>query len=138
MKILPLVGVALLLVIGIAAIAPPKQSPKSIFWIKNNTSYTFKHLYIIPSEDGDADDEFEDDGTDHCLTSCADDGDQDSLFDVGEVIDLHLGKGHYDLMLQTDKGLRFVEDDILYQDKMAGSKEKKPFVMEDKNLKEIK
>jgi hypothetical protein len=115
------------------------RSPQSTFWIKNNSSYTFKHLYIVSSEDGDADEEYEDDGTDHCLTSCADDGNQDSLFNMGETIDLHLGKGHYDLMLQTDKGLRLIEDDIQYLGKKsAGYSEKMPFLIEDKNLKEIK
>lgn len=115
-----------------------EPSPKNIFWIKNNTSHTFKHLYIVPSEDGDADEEYEDDGTDHCLTSCADDGNQDSLFNPNEVIDLHIGKGHYDLMVQNDKGQRFIEDDIEYKDKKAGISEKNPFMIEDKNLKEIK
>jgi hypothetical protein len=122
------------------AISPQKstQSPKSTFWIQNKTTHIFTHLYIVSSEDGDADDEFEDDGTDHCATSCADDGNQNSEFDPDEIMDLHLGKGKYDLMLQDKDGKKYIEDDIEYHSKSAGIDETNPFIIEDSKLKEIK
>ncbi len=114
------------------------KSAKSIFWIQNKSTHTFTHLYIVASEDGDADDEFEDDGTDHCTTSCADDGNQNSEFDPDEIMDLRLGKGKYDLMLQDKDGKRYVEDDIEYHSKSEGVSEKTPFIIEDSKLREVK
>jgi hypothetical protein len=113
-------------------------APKNIFWIQNKTSYTFTHLYIVPSEDGDADDEFEDDGTDHCATACADEGDEDNEFDPEELLDFHLGKGKYDLMLMDKNGRKFIEDDIEYHDNLDGISENRPFILQESKLKEIK
>jgi len=95
-------------------------------------------LYIVPSEDGDADDEFEDDGTDHCATACADEGDEDNEFDPEELLDFHLGKGKYDLMLMDKNGRKFIEDDIEYHDNLDGISENRPFILQESKLKEIK
>jgi hypothetical protein len=115
-----------------------RVSPKNMFWLQNKSSYTFTHLYIVASEDGDADDEFEDDGKDYCKTSCVDEGNEDEKFDPNEIIDIHLGKGKYDLMLRDTAGRTFIEDDIEYHDNLSGISEKNPFVIEDSKLKEIK
>lgn len=117
---------------------PTKKTQSTTFWIQNKTSHIFTHLYIVPSEEGDADDEFEDDGTDHCATSCADIGNENNEFDPDEKMDLQLGKGKYDLMLKTKDGKQFVEDDIEYHSNSDGISADKPFIIEDSKLKAVK
>jgi hypothetical protein len=126
-----------LLLCGYIPKITPKTPRRNTFWIQNKSSHTYTHLYVIPSEEGDADDEFEDDGTDHCKTSCKKVGNENNEFDPDEVIEVHIGKGKYDLMLKTKEGKQFVEDDIEYHDNANGISEERPFVIENEKLKPL-
>ncbi len=114
------------------------HSPKNTLWVKNATALTFKHFYIVASEDGDADDEFEDDGTDHCKTSVDDNDNLDYLFTPAETMEVQVGKGKYDFMLQDLQGNRYIMPDIHYEKGGVGEKEKKPLLIVIEKLEKLK
>ncbi|MFY7788049.1 MAG: hypothetical protein ACOVQA_09265 [Thermoflexibacteraceae bacterium] len=113
-------------------------SPKNTLWVQNATSLTFKHFYIIASEDGDADDEFEDDGTDHCKTSVDENDNPDYVFTPNETMEIQVGKGKYDFMLQDTQGNRYVMADVHYEKNGAGEQENKPLLIQLDKLEKLK
>lgn len=128
----------LFLLLGILYLQGAWHNPKNTLWVKNTTSLTFKHFYIIASEDGDVDDEFEDDGTDHCKTSVDENDNIDYLFTSNEIMEIQVGKGKYDFMLQDTQGNRYVMADVHYEKGGLGEKEEKPLLVVMEKLEKLK